>query len=71
MYPSYINVNDKIVLYKLCQKMCLTEFLKTTKKGPWKVAKNNGNVFPYLKCSSMKPWEKGSRTSNIEDLWYF
>ena len=25
-------------------------------------------MFPYLKCSSMKLWGKGSRTSNIEDL---
>ena len=25
-------------------------------------------MFPYLKCSSMKPWGNGSRTSNIEDL---
>ena len=29
------------------------------------------NMFPYLKCSSMKPWGKGSRTSNIEDLDIF
>ena len=28
-------------------------------------------MFPYLKGSSMKPWEKGSRTSNIEDLDIF
>ena len=32
------------------------------------MAKNNGNMFPYLKCNSMKPWGNGSRTSNIEDL---
>ena len=25
-------------------------------------------MFPYLTCSSMKPWGKGSRKSNIEDL---
>ena len=25
-------------------------------------------MFHYLKCSSMKPWGKGSGTSNIEDL---
>ena len=29
--------------------MCLTEFSKTTKRGPWKVAKNNGNIVPLLK----------------------
>ena len=28
-------------------------------------------MFPYLKCSSMKPWGKGSRTSKIEDLDIF
>ena len=28
-------------------------------------------MFPYLKCSSMKPCGNGSRTSNIEDLDIF
>ena len=28
-------------------------------------------MFPYLKCSSMKAWWKGSRTSKIEDLDIF
>ena len=28
-------------------------------------------MFPYLTCSSMKPWGKGSRKSNIEDLDIF
>ena len=51
--------------------MCLTEFSKTTKKGPWKVAKICRKMFPYLKCSSMKPWGKGSRKSSIEDLDIF
>ena len=59
MYSSYINDNDKIVLYKLCYKMCLTEFLKTTKKGPWKVAKNNGNVVPLLKMQQHESLGKG------------
>ena len=51
--------------------MCLIEFSKPLKRVLEKWLKICANMFPYLKYSSMKPWEKGSRTSNIEDLDIF
>ena len=51
--------------------MCLIEFSKPLKRVLEKWLKICANMFPYLKCSSMNPWEKGSRTSNIEDLDIF
>ena len=46
----------------------LDRITKTTKMALEKWLKICGNMFPYSTCSSMKPWGKGSRKSNIEDL---
>ena len=39
--------------------MCLTEFSKTTKKGPWKVAKNMYKHVPLLKMQQNETLGKG------------
>ena len=51
--------------------MCLTDSQKPLKRFLEKWLKICANMFPYLKCSSMKAWGKGSRTSSIEDLDIF
>ena len=38
---------------------CLTEFSKTTKKGPWKVAKNMCKHVPLLKMQQHETLGKG------------
>ena len=43
--------------------------LKNHQKGS--LLKMCAKMFHYLKCSSMKPWGKVSRTSNVEDLDIF
>ena len=52
------NVLDRILKNHL--KRVLEKWLKIME-----------TMFPYLKCSSMKPGGNGSRTSNIEDLDIF